>query len=137
MSALKDIDLSNAYRVYAISNTPIFLIKQLKADAATNEIARNFSGEQIISALRDLVGTEPTDSLDFVRPYVYLVSLSKISDIQYLRAAANIEGTAVWDWFRYIQQYLLETYSPVITEKIESPKFSSYSSNTQLIEVVR
>jgi hypothetical protein len=113
MSSLEEIDLSEAVRMYAISNTPIFLMKRLKADSATAEISRNFSGDQILAALRGLVDSPPANSSDYVRPYVYLVALSQLHEIRFLRAAVDIKGHEKWDWYEYIGRVLLDTYLPV------------------------
>jgi hypothetical protein len=108
-------------------------MKKLRTDSSTIEISRRYSGEQILTALHSLVDVAAKDATDYVRPYVYLVALSKLSDVQYLRSAADIPGTERWDWFRYIQQVLMETYSPLISTTIKVETSPRYSIETQLI----
>jgi hypothetical protein len=133
MNSIDELDLSEAFKVYAISNTPIFLLKRLRADPATNEISRSFSGEKILAALNELAGVEEKHATDFVRPYVYLVALSKLPEIGYLRAAGDINGVGKWDWFKYIQQVLVESYSPVVRVEIKPPRFSKYTTQFETI----
>lgn len=143
MNSLEQIDLSEAFKMYSISNTPLFLMKRLKTDSATLDISRNFSGDKILAALQELVEAEPRDAVDYVRPYVYLVALSQLPDIKCLQSAGDLKGTEKWDWFRYIQRVLIATYSPSINEFIDTQKVLGYSavqssasefSNIQLAE---
>src|ERR1700748_30825 len=112
MSQIEEIDLGEAVKMYAISNTPLFLMKRLRESTATTEISRRFGGEEILSALKSIAKLDPTDSSDYVRPYVYLVALSQLPENRFLKSAASIPERGRWDWFDYIARVLVETYSP-------------------------
>ena len=131
MNSVDEMDLREPFKMYAISNTPLFLMKRLKADPTTSEIARRFSGNEILDALRDLVRIAPRNESDYVRPYVYLVALARLQDINYLRAAGEIQGTERWDWFRYLQRVLIATYVPFMSETVEAPKVLGFSTVIQ------
>jgi len=110
---LKKADLTCASQAYAVANTPIYLIRRLQEDPAVYEIAK-FSGEDILQALRNAVRVQPESLLDYTRPYVYLVALSKLPSEDFLRSV-DTDGMENWRWLPYMKQVLLETYLPLST----------------------
>ena len=58
-----------------------------------------------------------------MRPYAYLVALSKKPSNSELRAASAISAPK-WSWFSYIALVLLESFSSVLTQEISAPKYT-------------
>jgi hypothetical protein len=112
MKSFIEANLTDASLTLAVANTPLFLLRKLKADPTVHEIAASFDGAVIVREISRLVCSEVRDATDYVRPYVYLAALSFLPDIRYLRAVAEIKGTKRWDWFDYINRVLLDTYIP-------------------------
>lgn len=120
MISFNEANLSQAARVYAIANTPLFLIHKLREDPAVHDIARSFSGEQILLELQRATVGEPQTPADYVRPYALLAALALKSDVGYLRAAARIERAYTWEWFDYIHRVLLTTHSPTTSDTMRA-----------------
>lgn len=112
MRTLQDINLASASLTLAVANTPLFLLRKLRADPSVHEIAASFGGDEILAELSRLACSEPRDVIDYVRPYAFLVSLSMLPSIDYLKRVASIKGTDRWEWFSYIHRVLLDTYIP-------------------------
>jgi hypothetical protein len=122
MKAISEIDLNEAFRKYAISNTPIFLMKMLRADSATLDISTNYQGEEILAAFKSAVGNAPHDSADYVRPYVYIVALSQLPEVRFLQEAMRLKGIERWDWLPYVGSVLIDTYAPYQATTIPAPQ---------------
>lgn len=120
MKTLGEIDLSIAEGVFAVSNTPLFLIRKLRANPAVQEIGLTFDGHDILQALKASAGVKPATLTEAVRPYAYLVALSLNRDISYLKEAAKIPAKH-FDWFQYVVNVLIETYRPTSFQKIHAP----------------
>ncbi len=117
---IEQVDLSHAASTYAVANTPLFLVRKLREDPAVSEIAKLFSGDQILAALQLTVQDKPTDLFDYVRPYVYLVALSMKETDTYLRKAMELPNTRKWDWFNYVALALLQTYTPTTSMAVRA-----------------
>ena|ERR1035437_3055811 len=117
---LNELDLTHASRVYAISNTPLFLVRKLQEDPSVLAISQKYSGEEIVNALRDAVKTEPDNSIEAVFPYVLLLALFLKPTIDHLQEASKIQ-TAIYEWYAYIVDALLMRYSPFKHETIQVP----------------
>ena len=115
-----DFDLTQASRVYAVANTPFFLLRKLQGDPSARAICDACPGREIVEELSSIVATEPLDAVEAVRPYVYLVSLWFKPEIDHLREAAKLESS-IHIWYSYLAEVLLETYSPVQQQVIEVP----------------
>ena len=124
MKALDKIDLKRAGESFAVANTPLFLIHRLRSDPAVQEIARSStSGKTVLQALKKAISRKPRTLNDAVRPYVYLVVLSMIRDISFLKEASHLEAMHS-NWFSYIAGVLLKTYSPTSLETIYAPSLT-------------
>lgn len=115
-----DFDLTDASLVYAVSNTPLFLVRKLQADPVVRAIGEGCSGEEIIQALRAAVATEPQDARQAVRPYAYLVALWYKPELDHLLEAAKTPAPH-HSWFTYIASALIATFSPVQKQLITVP----------------
>ena len=122
MKSFVEANLTDASLALAVANTPLFLLRKLRADPCVSEIASSFDGDSIVQEIHRLACSDVRDATDYVRPYVYLVALSFLSDIKFLRAATRIKGTNKWDWFNYINRVLLETYIPTERVKLDAPQ---------------
>jgi hypothetical protein len=119
MNSLTDVNLQNACRDYVVSNTPLFLVGRLKEDPAVQQMSREFSSSELLSGIRESVPLQPTEVLDQVRPYAYLVALWLKRSLPELRAAAELDAPYT-DWFAYIGTYLVDTLSPVSISEIDA-----------------
>lgn len=118
MKGIRDADLAGPMEVFAVANTPLFLIRKLRQEPVVSDIARSFSGKEILGALQDALEREQTELQDIVAPYVYVVALSfEIAD-QYLNEAAKLPNLKKWDWLEYILQVLAESYTPTTRQPI-------------------
>jgi hypothetical protein len=115
-----DIDLTEAGLVYAVSNTPLFLVRKLQNDQAVHALSERCSGEEIVDALRSAVAKEPDDPQEAVRPYAYLVALWYKPELDHLLQVASLR-TPSYCWFAYIASALIQTFSPVQKQLIEIP----------------
>jgi hypothetical protein len=113
-------DLTDASRVYAVSNTPLFLVRKLQADPVVRAIADTLSGEEIVQALRAAVATEPQDVEAAVLPYVYIVALWYKPEMEHLLEAAATPAPHQ-SWFPYIASALIQTFSPVLKQLMSVP----------------
>jgi len=133
MNSFAEANLREASQMYAVANTPLFLARRLQEDPVVQEIANSFRGDQILEEFRNAIAHPPESLLDYTRPYVYLVALSKLPDSEYLRAA-NIGGTEKWRWVPYLKEVLLQTYIPLSTSDLlgEAARLSpSYAALTR------
>ena len=137
-----DFDLTEAASVYAVSNTPLFLVRKLQSDPIVHEIAESCSGEEIIEALRVAAATEPKSVNEAVRPYAYLVALWYKPELEHLLEAERIPAPN-YLWFAYIASALVQTFSPVqkqlitVPYQIDSPKvFIGSSSETTILFLI-
>lgn len=112
MKTLQQVELKQVSRAFAVANTPLFLLRKLREDEAVREISKDFSGDEILERLKELLQREPETLRDHVAPYAYLVALAQKPDDRHLRMAALIPDPPKWGWFDYIRRVLLETYSP-------------------------
>ena len=127
------IDLSEAERVFAVANTPLFLLRKLRADRGVQDIHANFTGPQILKALKSAIRKKPTTLDAATRPYAYLVALSMNTEVSYLKQAAEL-SVPHFDWFEYIANVLVKTRRPTsmqtitVAPEIVSPSLSHKST---------
>jgi hypothetical protein len=113
-------NLSQAAYVYGLANTPLFLVRKLQEDPSIRAIADACTGEEIVSELRRIIGDEPTNACDAVRPYAYLVALSFGTEIDHLNEASRLR-TSVYQWYGYIAETLVAAFSPVQKQFVQVP----------------
>ena len=122
---LEQVDLRLAESSFAVANTPMFLIRKLRADPAVQELGSSHRSEEILRAIEAAVGTKPRTLLDAVRPYVYLVALSFDRDVSYLVRASQIRAP-YFDWYEYIAQVLREAH--------KTTSFQSLATRSVLVQ---
>ncbi len=131
MMPIKDADLTQAAQAYAVANTPLFLIRKLNEDASVNQMS-SLPGNELFHALELAIGQRPESLIDYVRPYAYLVALSKQPQVSYLRDVTKISKINDWDWLSYIAEVLLQTYAPttfIKTQPMVKPSLPANRSN--------
>src|SRR5215469_15030995 len=128
MSGLKDIDLKQAEQTLAVSNTPLFLLRRLRADLSVQGIATTFSSDDILRELKRLLSKKPASLSDAARPYAYLVALSFLNSASFLQQAAQLKAK-YHGWFPYLAQVLIETFTPTSVQPIQiKPKVTQEAS---------
>jgi len=138
MNSITEANLRSAAQTYAISNTPVFLVRRLQEDPVIFDVSRGFSGQQILEALAAATAVNPKTLLEYVRPYAYLVALSKLPTDEYLRAA-DVARADSWRWLPYAKELLLASYKPVSVTSVVGKKgsvsasadYKTSSSNSQ------
>ncbi len=120
----KNLDLTDAALTYAVSNTPLFLVRKLQSDPAVHALAEECSGEEIVEAIRAAVSHEPADPQEAVRPYAYLVALWYKPSQEYLSEARTVQAPD-YPWFPYIVSALQQTFSPIQKQLIDVPSYFS------------
>src|SRR5436190_13534617 len=100
MKTTRDIDLSGAEAAFAVANTPLFLLRKLRADVAAMDIARLNSGKSILADLRRALQGKPVGFAESVLPYVLILALSYKTDFRLLRTAAK-QRAARYPWYSY------------------------------------
>jgi hypothetical protein len=116
MKNIEEAKLIQACETFAVANTPIYLVRKLRMDQEVFEIGRTFSSDDILAAIRRAIQADPADLLNAVRPYAYLVALSMKPEIKGLQEAEKIE-VKPWRWYKFISNYLLETWSAPVSEQ--------------------
>lgn len=128
---INDLDLTQASRIYGISNTPLFLVRKLQQDPSIQVISEKYSGAEIVDALRQFTQREPQNSVEAVVPYALLVALFFKPNVKHLQEASKIEAAA-YSWYHYISEALLLNYSPTAQNIVQVPgSFSDQSLSTK------
>jgi hypothetical protein len=112
MIDLATVDMSEASAIFEVSNTPLFLLRKLNKIHATRSASEADSVE-LLNALRTSLAQTPDSIANEVRPYVYLVALSKKQDASALREASQLDASH-FGWYRIIAQHLMESAKPLI-----------------------
>ena len=118
--ALRSVDLSSAQSALMVANSPLFLLRKLRVDQSVTLIAREARGETVLNELKASLARNPRKMRTAVAPYVYLVALSMLPDIKYLRQSARI-ATPYHPWFSYLNEVLLQTYKATNLETVTLP----------------
>jgi hypothetical protein len=111
VSRIKKINLETAEKAFATANTPLFLLRKLRADPAVSEIARRFDPEEIFQELRRAVKRHAASFQSAVLPFVLLVALSLNLDNEYLLKSSKLKAPH-HAWFAYCCEYLLREFRP-------------------------
>jgi hypothetical protein len=123
MKSQQDHNYRNAEAAFVVANTPLFLLRKLRSDPVVRTIAFDLSDDEIISALRAAVRQKPTDIREAVLPYVYLVALSIKGKFASLKQAVDIDAPHA-EWFKYIGNYLLQSFTPSTSQTVVLPKIT-------------
>lgn len=116
------IDLDGAQRIFAAANTPLFLLRKLRADPEVQRMSSDCDAEDVLDALNDAVLRRPKTLEDLVRPYAYLVALSLNQTKSYLERAAKIHAP-YHNWFKYIADVLIKKYQATSFSVMKAPSY--------------
>lgn len=108
----KQVDLRSAEAIYAVSNAPLFLLGQLRTEAATQELASALSAAELLNEIKAVAESKPMTLRDAVAPYVLLAALEKKRDLSALKEATTIKAP-YHDWFAYLASALVQLFSPL------------------------
>jgi hypothetical protein len=111
-TALDKTTLETAERIFAVSNTPSFLLRKLRDDQEVRNLAEKYTPAQLLSGLKRALKKQPKSLGDIVRPYAIVVGLSWYSDLEPLRAATQMKAPH-HPWFEGISHDLLKRHSPI------------------------
>ncbi len=143
MKSQHDYNYRNAEVAFVTANTPLFLLRKLRSDPVVRAMAFDLSEDEIIGALRSAVRRKPTDIRDAVLPYLYLVALSIKGKVVPLKQAVDI-GAPHAEWFKYIGNYLLKSFTPSTTQvvsilmpKVLLPQPPTPSSSTTTVKMLK
>jgi hypothetical protein len=114
MTVLSPLSTSDAELVLAVANTHVFLARRLKENVEAQRLARTYTPQQILGALRDVVSRTPTSVSEVAEPFIYLAALCHVDDLRYLREVATIDAPHL-KWFKESAQLLVEMTTPVNT----------------------
>ncbi len=118
MSWTQSLSLENAKSVYSLANTPLYVLRNLKQDAAVTQIARSRSSEEILHEL-SIRKSSSEETLDqTVMPFVLLVALGSKNDLTAVKEAERFSGS-FGEWFSTIARAILLTTSPTSLSKLE------------------
>lgn len=109
MTLVSKIDLSNADRIFATANTPLYLVRNLQSDRAVRMIARQVPAQEILNELASALKTEAVDFRSSVYPYVLLVALSLNTRNRFLTKATTYPAPH-HRWYAYCADYLAKNF---------------------------
>jgi hypothetical protein len=120
MRSLSQIRLSEAERAFAASNTPSFLTRKLRADAAVKDLQRTYGNSALLRSLKRALKKKPKSLADAVRPYAYLVALSFDVSTSSLAEAAGLSAPHA-QWYQAVAGNLMTNRTPVKFDTIKVP----------------
>ena len=113
----KKLNLEAADTIFATANTPLFLVRKLRADSSVTTIAASNSSEDIFRGMRAVLKIKATDFRSSVMPYVLLVALSLKPDNTYLMKSVGLPAPH-HPWFRYCADYLLSNFQATSVRRL-------------------
>ena len=116
------IDLDGPQRIFAVANTPLFLLRKLRADPEVQRMSTDCDAEDVLDALNAALPSQPQTLEDLVRPYAYLVALSFDQTRSYLERAAKIHAP-YHNWFKYIADVLIRKYKVTSFSVMTAPSY--------------
>lgn len=108
--AIAKAAIEHAESVFAVSNTPSYLVRKLREDDAIRRLAEATQSHEVYAALTKAVLAKPKTLHDVARPYALLVALSWYADDKPLRQAAKLKA-AHSPWFATVAEDLLNRRS--------------------------
>ena len=122
MTTLDKLTLEGAQSIFAVANTPLYLLRKLRAETGVQLLGSAFGADEVFEALNIAVLQPPQTLQDLVRPYVYLIALSLNRDKSYLERAAKLTAPH-HHWFQYIGNVLIKEYQVTGVSKLTATVF--------------
>jgi len=129
MKTTRKIDFGGAEAAFAVANTPLFLLRKLRADGAAGNIARSNSGRAILADLARALRRKPVGFAESVLPYLLIVALSYKPDIRFLRAASR-KHALHYPWYSYIANVLLQEFRSTSKSNVRVPLATKVTQST-------
>lgn len=112
-------EFHNARIVYAVANTPLYLLERLREDAEVQAFARRSDGPTLFGLMSSALETPPCTLQQAVLPYVYLICLALKNDILQLQRARALSSDG-YKWFSYLVDIVNSTSTPTATVNLRS-----------------
>lgn len=112
-----DVDLSEAGSVYLIANTPLFLARRLQTDPSADLLSRSCSGEDLYAGIVEALQKDPENSIEAVRPFMYLIALRGQDSPGLFFRAAELHSPR-HPWYTTVARVLEATFIPQVNESI-------------------
>jgi hypothetical protein len=116
---INGVDLTEAEMSFAVANTPLFLVRKLRSDAAVKAVS-NFESEEIFADLESALKSEPKSVSERVLPYVLLTALSQKRDFLFLQKSAKLSSEH-YRWFSYICKYFIDGHRSTTQQVFHAP----------------
>ncbi|MGD0656040.1 MAG: hypothetical protein ABSA16_17020 [Thermoguttaceae bacterium] len=116
----KSIDITNAERIFAIANDPLFLFKRLRDDFAVQRVKNTYLPNQIIDWLNQNASQSPTTLHKLVEIYVYLVALALYNRDEVILLLKDFNLPDV-RWGNIILQYIKNSLKSTSYQEIKCP----------------
>jgi hypothetical protein len=117
---LRALDLKQAASDFVVANSPLFLLRKLRANPVTTDIARGASPSVVLNALENSLKRRPRTRRSAIKAYVYLVALSMMPNTSHLKKAAALAAPH-HEWFEYLAGVLLKTQTSTSVATIQMP----------------
>jgi hypothetical protein len=133
-----EVDLSEAGNTYLIANTPLFLARRLQTDSSADLLSRLCSCEDLYAGIVDALQKDPENSIDAVRPFMYLIALRGQETPDLFFKAAELHSRR-HPWYTTVARVLEATFIPQVNESIwvgvPQPTFVQYPPTPALTEL--
>jgi hypothetical protein len=130
MIDLSGINFSGAESTLLVANTPMFIIRKLRADSAVITLARTFEADALAETLRERLTTPPQTPRDRAIPYALMVALSLKNKRAMIKDLLPNLGEH-YPWLRAVGESLFSSLSPVTTnELVASNNFNVWKGVT-------
>jgi len=107
MSFLDTLDFTGAAEKLLVANTPKYLVKHLRSEAITNQIARQLPVEHILFELEKIVKIPVDSALCLAKIYTLVVSLSWKPAGSYEASLRRMHAPHI-EWFSRIKDIVLD-----------------------------
>jgi hypothetical protein len=101
------IDTPSAKEAVLFANEPGFLVDRLQKDTSVSYVASALSTDEIIEALSGISHSQGKNAIDFVRAYIFLVSLSLKDDLDRFKDRINEIDLSKLQWGDQIRSKVL------------------------------
>src|SRR5277367_6870574 len=121
------VETPSAKEVVLFANSPSFLLERLCRDTSTQNVAHEFSTQEIVDFLKQSCEKPPKEATDLVRIYVFLVALSLKDDLRDLKAKLVSIDMHRIEWADRIREMILSEQTPTGVYKVEITREASSS----------
>jgi hypothetical protein len=119
MTLSSNIDMRSAVEVFMVSNTPLFLLRKLKALPVINEI-KKLPERELMSELRKALKRKPTIVEDYVLPYLFLISIAEKGNAATLAKALSLPAPH-HSWYAIVGDAIAKSFRSTSIEHFPMP----------------